>query len=79
MIESFTELAAWELTWLWWWAKDLVRDQWNAIPGPRWVKIIVITIIIAALIVPGQIDEIIIIALVRFISWLIRRWQDSHQ
>jgi hypothetical protein len=78
MARSFAELAAWEITWLCWWVKDVIRDQWGAIPGPQWVKIIVMTLIVAALVFPGQADEIILIGTVRGISWLIRHRRSDH-
>jgi hypothetical protein len=69
-----SDYKAWlqfRVAWLWWWAKDMMRDLWRQIPGPVWVKVIVMAVFVIALAFPGQADEIVIIGLIKFARWAI--------
>lgn len=59
--------ARWYGTWLWLWARDCVRDIWRDLPGPVWLKVIIMTTLFVAFIIPGQIDEIIVLLIIKFI------------
>lgn len=59
--------------WLWWWAKDIVRETWNGIPGPLPVKIAVMALLGVCLLIPGPQDEIAVVLALRGIAWLGRR------
>jgi hypothetical protein len=53
-----------------WWAYVLkyeAREMWRALPGPWWVKILIIVVLQA---IPGELDEI---ALLLALGWLRKR------
>jgi hypothetical protein len=66
-------LARFYVAWLAWYARDTVRDLWRDIPGPKPVKVLVMTIMAIAFILPGQVDDVIVIAVVRFIIYVSKR------
>jgi hypothetical protein len=69
----------WYLGWIAWWVRDWIRDTWNGIPGPRWVKITVFILLGLAFASPGQIDDIIILAILRGIRYLGQRRAAKRQ
>lgn len=77
-MSDYSEWLRFRVAWLWWWAKDMIRELWRQIPGPVWVKVIVMTVFVVALIFPGQADEIVIIGLIRFARWSIDKWHARH-
>ena len=45
-----------------WWAYVLryeIREMWRALPGPWWVKVLLIAVMLA---IPGQLDEFLFLA-----------------
>jgi hypothetical protein len=48
------------VSWYWTVVKWEARETWRALPGPWWVKTL---IIVGCLAIPGQLDEIAVIAL----------------
>lgn len=59
--------ALWNL-WPVYVARYYARRTWDDLPGPAWVKV---ALIVACLLIPGQLDEIALIALTR----ACRRWR----
>ena len=53
----------------WWWhvAKVTALDYWESLPGPWPVKVLLIAVCLA---IPGQVDELILLAVV---AWFRRR------
>jgi hypothetical protein len=58
------------VSWYWFAVRWTVRDTWKGLPGPVWVKLIICLAGIAALLMPGQADDIM---LVLIIGWVKRR------
>jgi hypothetical protein len=52
----------WYLSWIWWWAKGQFRELWEAMPGPWWVKAVIVG---ACLAIPGPQDEILLILVLK--------------
>jgi hypothetical protein len=77
-VTDYRELAGWWALSLWFLARLALAELWRTIPGPRWVKVIVMAVFIACLIMPGQADEIVLIALIRLARWTVDRVQSRR-
>ena len=58
MLAGVRYLAEWYWTVIKWEA----RETWSALPGPWWVKV---AIIVGCLAIPGQLDEIALLAVLK--------------
>lgn len=67
------DYACFYAAWTWEWAKDVIRETWDSIPGPWPVKIAVMALLGVCLLIPGPVDEIGVILALRGIAWLGRR------
>jgi hypothetical protein len=48
----------------------LVRDTYESLPGPRWVKIMLVVVCLA---IPGPQDELLLLAVVAACRWFRNR------
>lgn len=63
MTGPYREYADFYVRWVWFWVKSEAREMWRALPGPWWVKV---AICLACLAVPGELDEIALIVVLRY-------------
>ena len=63
----------WHAAWTWAWAKDVIRETWDGIPGPKPVKVAVMALLGVCLLIPGPVDEIGVLLALRGIAYLGRR------
>lgn len=60
-MEEFTGLAGW----YWLAVKSEVRDIWAALPRPWWGKAIMLLVLVACQLIPSQLDDIAVIAVMK--------------
>jgi len=58
-----------EAAWLWLWIADWLARQYASVPGPRWLKISLVVMLVIMLAIPGP-EELLVIAV---LAWLARR------
>jgi hypothetical protein len=64
IVSGYAAYTRWYAGWLWWSARTAVRELWDGIPGPLWVKILVMCVLAVTLVTPGP-DELIIVFALR--------------
>ena len=69
-MSEYAEWARFRLAWIAWSVREFFRDLWRGIPGPLPVKIAVMALLCACLLVPGPLDELVVILALR---WMARR------
>ena len=54
----------------WWWcvARMSARSGWDALPGPWPVKVALVLLLIAGQLVPGELDELLLIFLIGYVK-----------
>jgi hypothetical protein len=72
-MSGYADLTAWYGTWAWWWLREVARDTWNGLPGPLWVKLALCALLLACLAIPGPVDEIIVVCLIKAVGRRSRR------
>lgn len=61
-----------------WWlyvVRVSVRDGWRWLPGPWWVKVLLLVLLAAGQLIPGELDEYLFLLLIG----LIKRRVDSRR
>ena len=72
-MNAYAEWTRFRVAWLAWSVQGFFRDMWDAIPGPRPVKIAIMSVLVACLLIPGPLDEMGVILAIRGLAWLRRR------
>lgn len=62
MDETVAQGVRYLASWYWTVIKWEARETWNALPGPWWVKVLIIAVCTA---IPGALDEIALLAVLK--------------